>query len=218
MKKALLALGMALFAAYVGAQTTPWAGPYSAPYPAWYTPVIAGGGINKGALVLTTQTTPCPDGDYCPGGGAYGGSKYGYALLPDKSRTPAGYFLCPFTYNGLPSFWDYEAYRCSFPKPPPPPPSSYALAVVSGTGSGSYAPGAVVPITANLAPTRSIFKSWTGAAVANASAASTTLTMPAAATTVTATYMPVTGTTACAVSLTVTMSDGSTVVVPIPHP
>ena len=65
---------------------------------------------------------------------------------------------------------------------------TYALTVVNGSGSGSYAAGIVVPITANAPPAGQMFVNWTGAAVANASASSTTITMPAATTTVTANY------------------------------
>ncbi len=66
-------------------------------------------------------------------------------------------------------------------------PPKYTLSVVGGTGSGSYAAGTVVPVTATAAAGQ-IFQSWTGAVVANPNAASTTLTMPAANTTVTANY------------------------------
>ena len=66
-------------------------------------------------------------------------------------------------------------------------PSKYTLNVVGGTGSGSYAAGAVVPVTATPASGQT-FQSWTGVAVANPNAASTTLTMPAANTTLTANY------------------------------
>ena len=66
--------------------------------------------------------------------------------------------------------------------------SKYALTVVNGSGSGSYAAGTVVTITANAPPSGQSFVNWTGATVANPSAATTTLTMPAANTTVTANY------------------------------
>jgi hypothetical protein len=66
-----------------------------------------------------------------------------------------------------------------------PPPGTYALTVVGGSGSGNYTAGTVVTITANAGQT---FQSWTGATVANASSATTTLTMPAAATIVTAQF------------------------------
>jgi hypothetical protein len=70
----------------------------------------------------------------------------------------------------------------------PPPPTTYALTVVNGKGSGNYTAGKVVNISANAAPSGQVFSGWTGAPVANANSASTTLTMPAANTTVTANY------------------------------
>lgn len=68
--------------------------------------------------------------------------------------------------------------------------TTYALTVNNGTGSGSYAAGAQVTVSANAAPGGYQFSSWTGAtsALANASSATTTLTMPAAATSITANY------------------------------
>ena len=65
---------------------------------------------------------------------------------------------------------------------------TYALTVVNGTGSGSYAAGNVVTISAGPPPSGKVFLHWTGATVANPNASVTTLTMPAAATTVTASY------------------------------
>jgi hypothetical protein len=79
----------------------------------------------------------------------------------------------------------------------------YALTVVGGSGSGNYAAGAVATITANAAPAGQFFINWTGASVANSSAASTTLTMPAAAATVTANF------TQPAYTLTVVNGSGS---------
>ncbi len=71
----------------------------------------------------------------------------------------------------------------------------YALVVGNGSGAGSYAAGTVVTIVANPAPAGQVFDRWTGstASVANVTAASTTLTMPAGAATVTATYKPAPG-------------------------
>ena len=66
--------------------------------------------------------------------------------------------------------------------------ATYPLTVVNGTGSGSYAAGTVVTITANAALSGEAFSSWSGATVASASSSTTTLTMPAASTTVTANY------------------------------
>jgi len=65
--------------------------------------------------------------------------------------------------------------------------TTHVLTVVNGSGSGTYAPGASVPITANVPP-NDLFANWTGATVANPTAATTTLTMPANDTTVTANF------------------------------
>jgi hypothetical protein len=65
---------------------------------------------------------------------------------------------------------------------------TYSLTVTNGSGSGTYAAGTVVSIAANAPPSGQAFQNWTGAAVANPNAASTTLTMPAASVNVTATY------------------------------
>lgn len=67
-------------------------------------------------------------------------------------------------------------------------PTTYTLTVVNGTGSGSYAAGYVVRITANAPPAGKNFLNWTGATVSNPTQASTTLTMPSSNTTVTANY------------------------------
>ena len=81
------------------------------------------------------------------------------------------------------------------------PPPTFTLTVVNGTGSGSYGQGTVVSISANAAPAGQVFSKWTGATVANPTAASTTLTMPGSNTTVTATYV--------AQSFTLTVVNGS---------
>lgn len=67
--------------------------------------------------------------------------------------------------------------------------TTYALNVVNGSGSGSYAAGTVVTITANPAPSGQTFANWSGAVVTNSNLPTTTLTMPAATTTVTANYV-----------------------------
>jgi uncharacterized repeat protein (TIGR02543 family) len=69
-----------------------------------------------------------------------------------------------------------------------PPAATYHLTVVNGTGSGSYTAGTVVNISANAPRAGKIFSGWTGATVANASASSATINMPAADITVTANY------------------------------
>jgi hypothetical protein len=68
------------------------------------------------------------------------------------------------------------------------PPASYTLTVANGSGSGSYTAGTSVTITANTPPAGQSFLNWTGATVANPSASTTELTMPAAAATVTANF------------------------------
>ncbi|KFE70297.1 APHP domain protein [Hyalangium minutum] len=74
--------------------------------------------------------------------------------------------------------------------------TTYALTVNNGSGSGSYASGAVVNISANAPSSGQVFNGWTGGVASsfgNASSASTTYTMTAAATTITATYTASTG-------------------------
>ena len=68
------------------------------------------------------------------------------------------------------------------------PAPTYTLTVVNGTGSGTYAAGKIIAITASTPPSGQSFLDWTGATVGNPNAASTTLTMPGANTTVTANY------------------------------
>lgn len=68
---------------------------------------------------------------------------------------------------------------------------AYLLTVVSGTGGGTYAVGAQVPITANPPVQGKLFDKWTtsnGGSFEDANSASTTFTMPSNEVTVTATY------------------------------
>ena len=65
---------------------------------------------------------------------------------------------------------------------------TYPLSVNGGSGSGNYAAGSIVNISANAPPTGQVFLNWTGSPVANPNAVTTTLTMPAAAASVTANY------------------------------
>ncbi|MDR1068292.1 MAG: hypothetical protein LBL36_03485, partial [Clostridiales Family XIII bacterium] len=67
----------------------------------------------------------------------------------------------------------------------------HTLTVVNGTGSGSYASGKSVPISANPAPSGQVFDKWTtsnGGSFANDTSADTTFTMPDDDVTITATY------------------------------
>jgi len=70
-------------------------------------------------------------------------------------------------------------------------PTTYNVTVNSGSGGGSYAANATVTITANAAPSGKVFDKWTtsdGVSFANASATTTTFSMPAKNVSVTATY------------------------------
>jgi len=68
--------------------------------------------------------------------------------------------------------------------------NSYTLDVVNGTGDGTYSASQVVNINADTAPTGQTFDVWTGdtTGITDTSAASTSITMPAADATITATY------------------------------
>ncbi|OHX63835.1 InlB B-repeat-containing protein [Flammeovirga pacifica] len=68
--------------------------------------------------------------------------------------------------------------------------ATYTLTVSEGTGSGEYEEGEMVEVTANAAMEGYIFDQWTGdvAALEDAMAATTKVTMPSAAVSVTATY------------------------------
>ncbi|HXR08385.1 MAG TPA: putative Ig domain-containing protein [Candidatus Acidoferrum sp.] len=70
----------------------------------------------------------------------------------------------------------------------PAPNTYFTLTVSNGSGGGLYLTNTTVGITANAAPAGEVFDNWTGAAVANPLAASTSLVMPASNVTVTAVY------------------------------
>ncbi len=72
----------------------------------------------------------------------------------------------------------------------------YTVTVEQGTGSGDYAAGAVINITADAAPSGKVFDKWTssgGGSFGDAASASTTFTVPAGNVTVTATYQSASG-------------------------
>jgi len=87
-------------------------------------------------------------------------------------------------------------------------PATYALTVNNGSGTGSYTAGTAVTVTANAAASGYTFAGWTGStsALANPAAATTTLTMPAAAAGITAAYV---ANTPVSYSLTVNSGSGS---------
>ena len=57
--------------------------------------------------------------------------------------------------------------------------NAYSLTVSNGTGGGSFGAGSIVTLTANVAPSGTLFAGWTGATVASPSAATTSFIMPA---------------------------------------
>ena len=71
-------------------------------------------------------------------------------------------------------------------------PTTYKVTVTNGAGSGDYAEGETVTITANAAPADKVFDKWevvSGSIIlADANSATTTFTMPASAVSVKATY------------------------------
>ena len=69
-----------------------------------------------------------------------------------------------------------------------PVPKEFLLTVVNGSGGNSYPAGTVVTVTANPPRSGETFAGWSGFAVANSNAASTTLTMPAGEVTLFANY------------------------------
>lgn len=88
---------------------------------------------------------------------------------------------------------------------------TYAVTVVNGSGSGSYAVGSTVTITANTPAEGMVFQKWTtesnGVTLASVSLPATTFVMPANAVTVTANYVAGNGATA---ATTGTGNGGST--------
>jgi uncharacterized repeat protein (TIGR02543 family) len=88
-----------------------------------------------------------------------------------------------------------------------PSPTLYAVTVTNGvinndTGSGHYAAGTVLTVTANAPASGSNFTGWTGTtgALANSSFSTTNVTVPASAVTITANYATTTSTYGLTVS------------------
>jgi hypothetical protein len=73
------------------------------------------------------------------------------------------------------------------------PPATYTVTITNGTGSGDYAKGATVSISAGAAPTGQEFDQWTGdiSLLSSATATATSFTMPASVVNLTATYKDV---------------------------
>jgi uncharacterized protein (TIGR03790 family) len=92
-------------------------------------------------------------------------------------------------------------------------PPTYTLTVVHGSGSGTYVAGMVVSISADNAPAGQGFSSWSGPEVADDTAPSTTLTMPAANSIVTAVFASLTPAIVSAASATPSRAAAATPVI-----
>jgi uncharacterized repeat protein (TIGR02543 family) len=101
---------------------------------------------------------------------------------------------------------------------------TYTVTVTDGTGSGNYAAGATVSITADSPPSGQQFKNWTtaseGVTFANANSSSTSFTMPSNAVSVTANFEAITYTVTfnsnneSAVAPLTGLTSGSTITAP----
>ena len=131
----------------------------------------SGGGTYAAGTVVPVMANPAPNASQFTG---WTGAISGLANTSAASTT----LIMPASANTITAAYSTAA------------PTQYTLSVSGGTGSGSYAAGTVISVTANTAPAGSQFSGWTGTtgALTNASAASTTFTMPAAAATLSATY------------------------------
>ena len=113
--------------------------------------------------------------------------KYGSDVTAPANPTKDGWVFRGWEPEIVPVTGE-ATYTASFEKVEP---AKYTVTVESGTGSGEYVEGASVTITANAPAAGKQFAGWTaadGVTFADASAASTTFTMPAKAVTVTANY------------------------------
>ena len=139
------------------------------------------GDVQQGVAVAVDAThsaTTDANGNYTISGLADGT----YTVTP----TLAGYVFTPATASATVAGADVTGIDFTAAQNTAP---QYVLTVNDGTGSGSYAENDSVNISAT-APVGKIFKEWTGDTqyLADASAASTTVTMPAQNITVTATF------------------------------
>ncbi|WP_052082661.1 S-layer homology domain-containing protein [Intestinimonas butyriciproducens] len=133
------------------------------------------------------------------------GSYTAGAMVNIQANSPIpGKVFDKWTTSGGGSFEDVNSVSTTFTMPSnavtvmatykDAPTATYLLTVVSGTGGGTYAAGAQVPITANPPAQGKAFDKWTtsnGGSFEDANSASTTFTMPSGAVTVTATYKDV---------------------------
>ena len=152
-------------------------------------------------VTATYKTAPPVTGYTLTVTGGTGGGTYAAGVSASITATvPAGQVFDHWTATGG-GFADPYAPSTAFTMPAAnatvtavfklAPPDTYTLTVVSGAGGGNYASGAVVTVTAFVAPAGQVFDKWTmtgGGTLADEYSASTTYTMPVGMASVTATY------------------------------
>ena len=176
--------------------------------------------VNAATLVNQSDTEKTISFKLCPYDTTVGTSDTLYFKF-DSVQSKPGYIVItasqwnaatPGVYTGSMTYQSYYQYSNGDPEwletvksipitlTIPEPAASYTVTVNNGTGSGEYAEGASVTITANEPETDKQFKEWTGVdeltfTSGSATTATATFTMPANAVTVTATYEAIPATT-----------------------
>lgn len=176
--------------------------------------------VNAATLVNQSDTEKTISFKLCPYNTTVGTSDTLYFKF-DSAQSKPGYIVItasqwnaatPGVYTGSMTYQSYYQYSNGDPEwletvksipitlTIPEPAASYTVTVNNGTGSGEYAEGASVTITANEPETDKQFKEWTGVdeltfTSGSATTATATFTMPANAVTVTATYEAIPATT-----------------------
>ena len=167
---------------------------------------LSGAEAYSNAAKLAVNPAAAPTYAVTVSGGTGAGSYEAGATVSITADAPAAgkaFDRWTTSSNGV-TFADATAAATSFTMPPnavavtatykdlPADATTYVVTVSGGTGNGSYEAGATVSITADAAPSGKVFDCWTtasaGVTFANATAASTTFTMPSNAVAVAATY------------------------------
>ena len=150
------------------------------------TPVLAITSVSPNPLPAGTTTVTINGTGFTPGSIIWDGGVQ-YATQAAGNTLTASVYTAPGTASATFTVNNMGPVSNAVTVPVAGPPS-YTLTVAGGTGSGSYAAGTVVVVTANAPPAGETFADWTGAAVSNSNASSTTITMPAGGTTLTANF------------------------------
>jgi hypothetical protein len=156
---------------------------------------------NAATVTATYKDAPAATYALTVIGGSGSGNYAADTQVPIEADTPAGGKVFDrWTSDSGGSFTDANSAATTFMMPATAatvtamykdaPASVYTLTVINGTGSGNYAAGTEVVITANTPANGKVFDQWTSVdgSFVDATGASTVFTMPATAVTVTATY------------------------------